>query len=119
MRKIILYGVILFQILIIISLVRGIQLSSRSASRIASMQETKAKLEQEREKLQKEKEEVSSDFYLEKVARDELHLSKPGETVVIIPDSVIVGAQINEPKIEVEIRKPNWVRWLEILSGKN
>jgi cell division protein FtsB len=119
MKKIVLYAVIIFQILIIISLIRGVTISRRSASRIQVMQETKAKLEEERDKLKKEQENVNSEFYLEKVAREELHLTKPGETVVIVPESVLVGTQaidVREQELEV---KPNWILWYRILSGQN
>ena len=116
MRRLMLYGVIIFQIALIISLVRGIQLSSRSARRIASMQETKAKLEAEREKLKEEGEYVQSQYYLEKVARDELHLAKPGETVVIVPDSQQIGDSENQGEQQIE-EIPNWLKWWQVLTG--
>jgi cell division protein FtsB len=116
MRRFVLYGVIVFQILLIVSLVRGIQLSQRSKERIESMQQTKEKLLAEREKLTQEQEYVQSPFYLEEVARNELHLSKSGETVVIIPEDLIVveNSQQAEPKAE----KPNWEKWWGVLSGQ-
>jgi len=117
MRKYILYGVILFQLALIVSLTRGIQFSKRSAERIASLEETKQKLEEEKTKLQEEASYIESPFYLEKVAREELHLSKPGETVVIIPEmqkSVVTSDQKEEDRDE----KTNWEKWWEILSGR-
>lgn len=118
MKKLVLYAVIIFQILIIISLVRGVSISRKSASRIQVMQETKAKLEEERDKLKVEQENVNSEFYLEKVAREELHLTKPGETVVIVPESILVGTQVNDAGEKPQEAKPNWTLWFEILSGK-
>ena len=118
MRKIILYVVILFQIALIVSLVRGIQLSRRASLRIASMEEAKAKLIAEQEKLKQEEEYVQSPYYLEKVARDELHLSKPGEKVVIIPEEKIVGER-REERGESDVDKANWRKWWEVLSGSN
>ena len=116
MRKLVLYAIILFQIALIISLVRGVQLSRKSAIRIASMEETKAKLIEEREKLKKEEEYVQSEYYLEKVARDELHLSKPGETVVIVPENRVQIEEIDKI-VESLVEKPNWMKWWEVLSG--
>ncbi len=120
MRKYILYGIIIFQIALIISLVRGIQLSRRSAIRIATMQETKLKLEEESKKLKEQAEYVQSPYYLEKVARDELHMSKPGETVVIVPEEVETGENMSETSQDNlnTKEKSNWMRWIEILSGK-
>lgn len=119
MRKIVLYAVIIFQILLIISLVRGIQLSHRSKERIEVMQKTKDKLLLEQEKLKQEQEYVSSDFYLEKVAREELHLAKTGETVVIIPDNLMINEENNTQDLaNTQIDKPNWQKWFEVLSGR-
>ena len=117
MRKIVLYGIIIFQILLIISLARGIQLSRRSATRIANLQETKDKLQKEQDELKRQGEYVQSSFYLEKVARDELGLSKLGEKVVIIPMYQQTNVAMNQEKRE-EIEKENWQKWWEILSGK-
>ena len=119
MKKLLLYGVIIFQILIIGSLVRGMTISKRSASRIESMQDTKKKLEEERDKLKKEQENVNSEYYLEKVAREELHLTKPGETVVIVPESVLLGTQASDTVEQAKEIKHNWILWFEILSGRN
>ena len=83
------------------------------------MQETKAKLEEERDKLKAEQENVNSEFYLEKVAREELHLTKPGETVVIVPESILVGTQASDVRGQEKEAKPNWSLWFEILSGQN
>lgn len=120
MRKIILYLVIIFQVLLIISLLRGIQLSRRSALRIADMQEKKMKLEEERMTLNEERKYFESAYYLEKVARDELHLSKPGETVVIVPVDNKIENYADSSQILRQNKKnlPNWVKWIEILSGK-
>ena len=117
MRRIVLYGVIIFQLLLIVSLIRGIQISRKSSERIAGLEERKAQLLQESQKIKEEGEYVKSPYYLEKVARDELNLSKPGETVVIVPDSVKVSVSQAEDKEEVE-EKENWQKWWEVLSGR-
>lgn len=117
MRKIVLYGVIIFQILLTISLIRGIQVSRKSSERIASLEATKAQLLQESERIKAEEEYVKSPYYLEKVARDELNLSKPGETVVIVPESVRTAVGKREDKEVVE-EKENWRKWWDVLSGR-
>jgi hypothetical protein len=60
---------------------------------------------------------VASPYYLEKVARDELGLAKPGERVVIVPDQY----RAREPesqRAEDVVEKANWQKWLAVLSGK-
>lgn len=118
MRKYILYIVIILQIALIVSLMRGIQLSKRSSVRIEDMKETKRILEEEKRKLESEREYVSSEYYLEKVARDELHLSKPGETVVIVPEGMIMINKEQEIS-NIDKERANWQKWLGVLSGRN
>ena len=120
MRKYLLYGIIVFQIALIVSLIRGIQISRRSAGRIAALREQKTKLETEKKKLEDEAKYVASPYYLEKVARDELHLSKEGEVVVIVPESSVGIAELGatSEKKDKASEKSNLHRWLEILSGK-
>lgn len=102
----------------IVSLVRGIEISRRSKDRIDELQNSKDKFVQEITDLEKKQKEVESEYYLEKVAREELHLSKPGEMVVIVPDNLIYTAPAAEVGVNTQRSKPNWIRWIEILSGK-
>ncbi len=118
MRKIVLYGIICFQLLLIVSLIRGIQTSKKSAVRISNMEETRDKLIEEQNKLKKEGQYVASQFYLEKVARDELHLSRPGETVVIIPEGSTQGIS-KQDKPDTQVEEANWQKWWRVLSGQD
>lgn len=117
MRKIVLYGVIILQILLIASLLRGIQVSQKSNERLDRLVLEKAKLQEEYEKIKQEKEYVESDFYLEKVARDELHLSKPGERVVIVPQEVVSSVRM-QTLGDSEVELSNWQKWWRVLAGK-
>jgi hypothetical protein len=80
--------------------------------------DTKQKLESEQKKLADQQVYVQSPYYLEKVARDELHLSKPGETVVIVPDSQQLGNSANQQSQEVK-EKTNWQKWWGVVSGSD
>lgn len=94
------------------------QLSLQSKARIADLQTTKQKLEKEQQGLLAQQQNVQSPYYLEQVARDELHLSKPGETVVIIPtDSQASPSASPTPQMLKE--KPNWQLWWEVISGQD
>lgn len=116
MRKTVIYFILFFQILLIVSLVRGVHGSLQSRERIAQLQERKEELLARKAELEQKMDEVQSPLYLEKVARDELHLSKPGETVVIVPESV--QFEVSDDKPEAETEKPNYLKWLAVLSGK-
>ena len=119
MRKFVLYTIIVFQILLIASLVRGIQLSRQSKTRIANLQETKKQLQDEQGKLREMGEYYQSTFYLEKVARDEMNLSKPGESVVIVPESIILGEGNSNQESVISREKENWQKWWEVLTGSD
>ena len=49
------------------------------------------------------------------MAREELQLSRPGETVVIIPEGVIPELK-EKDKVEEE-EMPIWKRWWVVLTG--
>jgi cell division protein FtsB len=71
------------------------------------------KLTQKNNQLKKELALSQSPDAIEKVARDELNLGKPGETVVVIPDELI-SKVIEESKPKIEPKLPNWQGWLRL-----
>lgn len=89
----------------------------RSKERIANLKERKQRLENEAEELKTREEYIGSPYYLEKVAREELQLSKPGETVVILPDTSYLIPDKNK-KIEENAERPNYLKWWDVLRGK-
>lgn len=118
MRKLVSYALIIFQIGLVFSLIRGIQLAIKARTRVTDLEERKTQLAGEQAKLQDELAYVQSDYYVEKVAREELQLGKPGETVVIVPE----GAILVENGLETadkEEEKPNYLKWWEVLAGQD
>jgi len=116
MRKIAIYGIIIFQVILIGSLVKGIQTSYKSRERVGDLEKRKNELVAENSKMKVEKEYVQSDYYLEKVAREDLHLVKPGETVVIVPEDSNMREKPAEAKAMAgEGKKQNWEKWWELL----
>lgn len=117
MRRTVLYFILFFQVMLIISLVRGTYETLKSRERIAKLEEQRTQLEERKRELEEKMAEVTSPGYLEKVAREELHLSRPGETVVIVPDKLRVGETVNHGGEDTE-EKANWQKWWEVVSGK-
>jgi len=76
----------------------------------------KQQLENEAKELKTREEYVESPYYLEKVAREELQLSKPGETVVIVPD-IYSTVETDRREAEDLKEKANWQKWWDVLSG--
>jgi cell division protein FtsB len=109
--------IIIFQVILIISLVRGIYDTYKARERITNLEERRDGLLDKKVTLEKKMEEVSSPTYLEKVARDELHMTLPGEKLVILPENALVLGEGQVPE-EVVAEKPNWQKWFEVVSGK-
>ncbi len=113
--RIVVYAILLFQIILIGSLIRGIQVSYKSKERVEVLRDKKEQLEQEHAKLQMDAEYVQSDYYIEKVAREELQKSKPGEKVVILPESQRVTEQVVQQEVKAEKSLKNWEKWWELV----
>lgn len=117
MRKFVTYGIIIFQLILVGSLVKSIQMSLRARNRLTDLEAKKAKLAEEQQKLKEELKYVESEFYVEKVAREELQLSKPGETVVMIPPE---AKKVDESKSSEKIQEEaNYLKWWRVISGNN
>ncbi|MCL5431913.1 MAG: septum formation initiator family protein [Patescibacteria group bacterium] len=79
--------------------------------KLTSRQTELAQLNKERDDLLREKNKVAAPDYLEKVARDDLGLSKPGEQVVVIDQSLLgVAAPAASPDAT-----PNWQKWAKLI----
>ena len=70
-------------------------------ARIAALKEEIAILVQKNEELEKKKSQIEGEEYLEKVARDQLNLKKPGEEVVVV-------AKEKEKEEEITEEKKTW-----------
>jgi len=86
--------------------------------------EEQVAIEQERnEALQERLDYVSSDAYVEKTARENLKMVKPGEAaVVVIPRSTeetSPSGQAAGPESGQEEPKPYWQQWASLLLGSN
>lgn len=116
MKKFIHYGVVFIEILLLISLSRGLYETLSSRERIDNLQTQKEQLLQEEGDLQRELSYVESDYYIESVARNKLHLTRPGETLVLVDPAAIPEILGLEETLEVDDRE-NWQKWMEILFG--
>jgi cell division protein FtsB len=110
MRKYWLWVVIIVQVLLIVSLVRSLITTSNANHRVEELEQKKIELENTRIDLENKKRQVQSEYYLEKVAREQLNLVKLGETVVIVSE---LEGEIEQEIYEEEM-KSNWRLWLEV-----
>lgn len=115
MSRVVVYAILIFQIVLIGSLIRGIQVSYKSRERVEILRDKKEQLEEENAKLKEDAEYVQSDYYIEKVAREELQRAKPGEQVVILPENQRVGEVKPEFEKKQEKQLKNWEKWWLLL----
>ena len=78
----------------------------RAGDKLTSREQELAGLEAQQKELLKQKETVESQEYLERAARNQLGLSKPGEEVIIIPSDLLATGQTASPEAI-----PNWKKW--------
>lgn len=82
----------------------------RAQDKLTGREKELARLDAQQKELLKQKMVVESPEYLEKIARDKLGLSKPGEEVIIVPAELLAQA----PKKASDLTE-NWKRWWRLL----
>lgn len=65
----------------------------------------------ENQSLLAQKQLTQSQTYWEKIARDDLGMSKKGEEIIIIPDELLKD---NTPIVSPDHR-PNWRKWVDLI----
>lgn len=85
-----------------------------SSKRLDAETETVTKLADENKKLKKDLEKAESQDSLEKIMREELNMSKPGETVVVIPRNVLESLIKSEQPLPPAPKVPNWEGWIKL-----
>lgn len=66
-------------------------------------------LERENRSLLAEQAKASSSGFVEKMARDKLGLSKPGEEVIVVPEELVA-----ERSVASVAAVPNWKKWVKL-----
>ena len=88
-----------------------------SRERIAKEQAEVAQLEGEQQELASELNQVMSDEFVEKEAREKLLLSKPGETVVLLPPDEHAGEKdSSQNSQDSEEKFANWEKWAQLFG---
>jgi cell division protein FtsB len=107
--------VLIVVVLILVGLFKQINNALLAEQRLNQAVEEVAKLQDKNKGLKNKLLEVQSQDYIETIARDKLGLSRPNETVVVIPKESLNRVLGLNTKIE-EIKLPNWQGWLKLLK---
>jgi len=81
----------------------------KAGNRLTLARDELDRVKAENERLIREKSKVDSPDFVEEEARNRLGMSRPGETIVVLPEEL----QQPLPGVYRE-DKPNWKRWLEL-----
>jgi cell division protein FtsB len=83
----------------------------RAGDKVTRREQELGQLLKERDDLLRQQREAQSPLFLERVARDELGMSKPGEKVVVIPQELLLSQEGQSGVVEI----PIWRRWIKLL----
>lgn len=112
-KKLVVIVIIIVAIIILVGLMRQIYSALGSDKRLDQVLEDVGKLERENKSLKKELVQAESLDSIEEIARDDLNMSLPNETVVIVPEDLI-DKVVNPPPEYVEPKPANWEGWVRL-----
>jgi cell division protein FtsB len=110
-QKVLRLIVFVFCLYLIVTTIKAIFDLWKAGDKLTDRQARVAVLQKDQENLLRQKAEAESPLYLEKVARDQMGLSKPGEEVIIIPKELLV----DNSRVASEPAMPNWRKWARLL----
>lgn len=113
LKKIGLILAIFITVFISYNLLSQILEALKSGERLSTEADSLYKLEAKNKELKKRLEEVKSTQFIEKEARNKLGLSKPGETIIVIPDEKIKEILQGSASAQ-ETRLPNPLGWWKL-----
>lgn len=117
-KKISIFIIIFISLTILLGLSRQIADALSISKRVDQSADEVSRLQDKNNKLHKKLSDVEKYEFIEKIARDKLNLSKPNETVIVIPDSTIDQVLRADQKLELP-NIPNWEGWFRLLlTGK-
>lgn len=104
------WAIILICAYLIVTTTRSIVEFWKAGDKITTREDQLNQLNKQNKQLLAEKARVESADYMEKVAREQLGLSKLGEQIVIIPEDLL-KAQLAIASTEA---RPNWQKWWKL-----
>ncbi len=106
--------IFLFAAFLVYGLAKQINDSIKVGERLENAAEEVSKLQERNRNLRNDLSDVQKKEYVEKVARNKLNMSKPGETVIFITDQTLLQVIESERPKPPPIEPPNWERWIRL-----
>ena len=112
-KKLLVIVIIIVAIIFLIGLIRQINAALGSDKRLDQLLEDVAKLEKENKEFKKELASAETYDSVEEIARDDLNMSFPDETIVIVPKELIEKV-LTPPSKPIEVKMTNWEGWMKL-----
>lgn len=112
-RRIFLIILVFISLFFIYGLTRQISGALEAGKRLDKAAEELSQLQDENRRLQGKLEDVQRIDFVEGQIRDKLNMSKPDETIVVIPKSALDEILISDNKQKEPVLS-NWQRWLNL-----
>lgn len=113
-RKVAQFFILAVVLILFYGLSNQIYHALRAGKRLDEAASKLANLQRNNNELKKKLAEADSLTFIETQARDKLNLSRPGDTVIVIPQKEIdkvLGLQ----ESSTEVKLPNWQGWLKLI----
>lgn len=105
--KILLIGVLGISLVYAFSTIRNMYMVLNSGTRLNNEQTQVKSLRQENARLKLNIAEAEQEDFIEKVARDQLNMAYPNETVIVLPKPVAAESFADSRQLDGH----NWQRW--------
>lgn len=104
-------AIIIIGLYLIVTTIQSIFDLFKAGDKLTTREKRVEVLQKEQEELLRQRAIVNNPNFLEKTARDQLGLSKPGEEIIIIPQDLLKD---NTPVIPPDTT-PNWQKWVKLI----
>jgi len=101
---------VIISIYLIVTTLRSMVDLWRARDKLTRREQAVVALQKQHDELLRQQNKVESPGYLERIARDQLGLAKPGEEIVIIPEELLAMGPVASADAT-----PNWKRWARLL----
>lgn len=102
-------------ILLVISVLRNIERTTRIKNQIESEKAKLTKIQTDNNKLAEELAQTQTSNFIEKEVRNKLGLGKEGEAIVVLPDTETLKKLAPQiPTYSDTLPDPNWVKWKKL-----
>lgn len=118
MRNLVIVTIVVVVVLILLGIAKQIGDSLQAGKRLDQSVAELNQLQTENRTLQEQYNYVQKNAYVETVARNKLDLAKPGETVIVIPQSTI-SKVVRDSKPSPKPTIANWKGWLYLFIHRS